>query len=125
MELRRWLVSEIVAPTLTLSAFCDTEFGCVFESRVPHLQNCRIANLAIRDHYQSAFTMSPIRDSPSFHCSKCVSRERRDMRIWLLNGPSKYARPSGPSELSTLPPARGLSGFAIQGFSKHLHELRP
>ena len=42
MELRRWLVSEIVAPTLTLSAFCDTELGSVFQSRVTHLKNCGI-----------------------------------------------------------------------------------
>ena len=40
--LRRWLVSEKVAPTLTLSAFCDTEFGSVLQRRVP---DCRIAEL--------------------------------------------------------------------------------
>ena len=64
MELRRWLVSEIVAPTLTLSAFCDTECGSVLQSRVPHLQNCGIANLAIPGHHQSAFTASPIHALP-------------------------------------------------------------
>jgi hypothetical protein len=49
MELRRWLVSEIVAPTLTLSAFCDTEFGSVLQRRVP---DRRIAELPISQFHQ-------------------------------------------------------------------------
>ena len=50
MELRRWLVSEIMAPTLTLSAFCDTKFG----SRIPkpgdsfeELQNLPISQFEV------------------------------------------------------------------------------
>jgi len=74
MELRRWPVSEIVAPTLTLSAFCDTEFGSVLQRPVPHRG---IANLAIRGHKQSAFTVSPIHASPTLPCSKCFSQKRR------------------------------------------------
>ena len=37
-------MSEILAPTLTLSAFCDTELGSVFQSLLPHLQNCQSRN---------------------------------------------------------------------------------
>jgi hypothetical protein len=66
MELREWLVSEMMAPTLTLSAFCDTEFGSVLQRQVRRL---RIANFAftitrtltIQAPYQSALAASPIR----------------------------------------------------------------
>ena len=57
------LVSETTAPTLTVSAFCDTEVGSVLQGQVPH---CRIAELPFSQFEATIRAHSQRRQSTRF-----------------------------------------------------------